>query len=388
MKVCLDLTPLMTNSRLRGIGQYALELARALIRQPHLLKEIELCFLVGENKNIKVVSLAEGDKYLERIEQAETVLADNTYYFLKHTRGLAALLKAHVDIYHSTEPKGTPRPWGCQTIATFHDLIPVILHYPFDPPILPRQARAAVEWLRYRSLDHVIAISECSRQDLQRLTGLHEDKVDVVYHGIDRSFYHPVACEKEKEEIAKRIGTIRPYFFYVGGFDRRKQVPLLIESFAQTASQIEQVLVIAGALNSTQRTQFQSQINQLGLTNRVILLDFVPTSLLPAFYRQATAHVLLSLYEGFGFTLLEALACGCPVLALAASCIPEIAQDAALLLPESEKSIVSQALKRLAQDEALRADLRERGLKRALDFSWETCAARTIEVYRRCGSRK
>jgi glycosyltransferase involved in cell wall biosynthesis len=115
----------------------------------------------------------------------------------------------------------------------------------------------------------------------------------------------------------------------------------------------------------------------------VLLTGELPAGELPSLYRQATAHLLLSSYEGFGMTITEAFACGCPVLALARSCIPEIAGDAALLLTEAEPDAVAAAMERLSREADLRERLRRAGLARAARFTWERCAAETVAVYRR-----
>jgi glycosyltransferase involved in cell wall biosynthesis len=178
------------------------------------------------------------------------------------------------------------------------------------------------------------------------------------------------------------LNSPRPYFLYVGGFDSRKQVPKMINAFALAARHIDEALVIGGNLKPAMRLIIEELIQQRGLNDRILLPGFVEQSWLPALYRQATAHLMFSRYEGFGMTITEAFACGCPVVALRASCIPEIAGDAALLVENNTLEEMAEAMQRIATEVNLQTDLRQKGLERARHFTWERCAAQTIEVYR------
>jgi alpha-1,3-rhamnosyl/mannosyltransferase len=170
--------------------------------------------------------------------------------------------------------------------------------------------------------------------------------------------------------------------FYVGGFDPRKQVARLIEAFALTSGNIDENLVIAGDMSPGDKHLLQGLIGRVRAERRVILLDYVEAELVPMLYRHATAHTLVSTYEGFGATIVEAFACGCPVVALDTSCIAETAQDAALLVADNTLSAISDAMIAVATEQPLRTRLRARGLERAKAFTWSRCARETIAVYR------
>lgn len=380
MKVCLDMTPLMNSSRFRGIGVYCYQLARALSRL-ELPAGLELHLLVGGPRwsfsmepctPELVARLGETD--------SDSYMSHNLYYALKHSAAWARLDGSDVDLYHSTEPKGTSRPRGCKTMVTCHDFIPV-MSYRRRPWKLPPRGRAAVEWVRFRGLDHAIAISEWTRRDLQQITGFTDEQVTVIHHGVDRDEFSPDAPPQERARVAAAIGTERPYFLYIGGFDHRKQVPALVRAFAARVDDMDQDLVLCGNASKREWRRIRKAMPRGAARARVVCPGYVPGDLLPAIYRQATAHVLASKYEGFGMTMTEAFACGCPVIALSASCIPEIAGDAARLVVD--EGHLGQAMVEVATDEAMHAGMRRRGLERAGEFTWERTARETAQVYAR-----
>jgi glycosyltransferase involved in cell wall biosynthesis len=385
-RVCFDLSPRMTSSRLRGIGKnYCLQMTQAFLRAPaSLLDGLELSFLIGNGHALHLETLQEVSRHYAAIASSQgPIVSDLVYYALKYTYGTAYLTARRVDLFHGSEPKGTSRPPGAACVMTCHDLIPLVLDMPFDPPVLPARARGLVEWLRYRTVDHVIAISQCTLRDLRRLLSLPPERATLVYQGVDTQFFSSVPVEGEAARASALVGTERPYFIYVGGFDPRKQVPDLVEAFGRVAAGLDQDLVLCGYIRPAERRAIEDRIRRTGCGTRVLMPGFVPSEMLPALYRGATAHTMLSRYEGFGATLLEAMACGCPVIALDASCVPETTGDAALLVQPGSIAAASEALARTARDASLRADLRARGLARAALFSWDRCAAETVAVYRR-----
>jgi glycosyltransferase involved in cell wall biosynthesis len=380
--VCLDLTPLLTTSRQRGIGSYLRSLARTLCQSPGLLDGIELSFLAGPPLGMRVRP-ASSDLVSDGAPWTRgRLLPDLLYFALKRTLARRQLMVARLDLFHATWAKGTPAPTGLTVVATCHDLIPVVLGYPFQPPLLPTRARAAVECRRYRQFQGVIAVSHHTRGDLLRITGLPEDRVRVVHSGIDHERFQPTPRVDERRSVGSLLGTDRPYFLYLGGFDSRKNVPQLVEAFCARRGDFEEALVLGGGITTAQRSALDARVRALGAQGRVLLPGHLDPVILPALYRGATAHTQLSCYEGFGLTVTEALACGCPVVALRSSSLPEIAGEAALWVDLPSAQAIGDALVRVAHDRELRRQLAERGLRRAALFSWERCAAETVAVYR------
>ena len=380
MKACLDLTALATPDRFRGIGRYAAGLAAGLAHADDG-DGLELSALVIRQRSPVVVPLEQGVQWAAAPER----LFDNftAYNLWKRARLPGALGRAGVDLLHAPDPKGTPRPGRVRVVVTCHDLIPYMLGAPYLPRLWPRPAQRVVEWLRYHLPHHVIAISEHTRRDLQAATNLPDSRVSVIHHGIDRALFSPHAAPDDAGLVDEVAGP-GPYLLYVGAFDPRRQVKLLLSAFARASAKIEHRLLLCGAPYADQRARLNALLQRMGMEQRVLLVEHVPQRTLTALYRRAAAHVMLSNYEGFGMTLFEAMACGCPVVALDASCSSELCGDGALLLPPtSGPERVAAELVSVATDQDLRRDLVARGLARVERFTWAKCAGQTRQVYGR-----
>lgn len=380
-RVCFDLTPLASGSRLRGIGMYVFELARAMHEGPPSIRAgLDLCFLVGRSHRMHV-AVGPPEELAATFEG--WIQPHVLYQASKRVFGRAAL--RGVDLFHAAEAVGMPHVGLRRTVVTCHDIIPTVLGGSYLG-VRPRWLSLFYDKLRYLRPDHVICISEATRDDIVRVVGVPKERITVVHHGVDGTRYRPPVdgeiTTAERGALESAIGTPRPYFLYVGAFDERKRVPLLVEAFARIAHEVDEDLVIAGAMRPKVEEHLHSIAERGGVAGRVHLLQFAPHELLPILYRGATAHVLSSIYEGFGLTILEAMASGCPVVACDASAMPEVCADAALMIPPDDVEAMSRAMVTLSKDRGARGDLRAKGIARASSFTWEKAAKRTLDVYR------
>lgn len=369
--VAFDLTPWSTRSRYRGIGTYTIDLARALAAAPK--PDFELRFLVGFAGKYRLVG-SDFDLSGDSVTAAcggDRVHEYQPYYLYKQTVMKRFLERSDVDLVHAPDPKGSRPGRSHKTIVTGHDLIPTVLGAPYRS--YPKFVGVAVDRARYRRHTHVIAISEWTARDLVKVAGVPRQDITVVHHGVNH--------ERFPADGPRPDG--RPYFFYVGGFDQRKQVVPLIEAFAEIARESDCRLVLAGRPDPSQRQAMDAAIARHGVGDSVEILGFVDSDDLPGWYRGAVAHVLPTLYEGFGLTALEAMSCGCPVLTLRASCVPEICGDGALYADPGDWTTWSANMRRVLTDEAFREDLVARGLARAAEFTWARAAENTCNVYRK-----
>ena len=262
-------------------------------------------------------------------------------------------------------------------ISTIHDVKPLLF------PELRAGAnlnRRIEQWLvgdRWKTIDHVITISDHSRQDLLHHVPLRTDQVTVTPLGLDAERFRPADHRREG----------RPYVLCVAGSDPTKNVGCLIEAFAKLSETLRGRFDLLLAGDVCRRGDIRAAIERLGIGAQTRLVGMVSDEQLIDYYQQATVFVFPSLYEGFGLPVLEAMGCGCPVICSTLSSLPEIAGEAALLIDPHDSSHLAATLARVLESPALQVDLRSRGLARAGQFSWDRTAAETVAVYQRVAGR-
>jgi glycosyltransferase involved in cell wall biosynthesis len=232
-----------------------------------------------------------------------------------------------------------------------------------------------------RVATRVIADSEATRRDLVRHAGIAESRVVVVPLGVEERF-RPLPSAEVAAALAQ-IDLEPGYLLFVGTPQPRKNLPRVLRAYASLGPSAPP-LVIAGGSGGRYRGQdMPALIDGLGLCGRVRTTGYVASELLPALYCGARALVFPTLYEGFGLPLLEAMACGTPVIGGANSSMPEIVGDAGLLVDAQDQGAIAESIRRLVADDALCADLRSRGLERARAYTWRRTAEQTVEVVER-----
>jgi len=250
-------------------------------------------------------------------------------------------------------------------------------HAPFSRWYLDRLTRRSVALAA-----EVIAVSAATRDDLVRFYGAAPDRIAVVHHGLDHDRFRPIEDPGALEETRRRYGIDSPYLLHVGTIHPRKNLTVILRALADLRARgLDVCLALAGGLG----WRAEEVIARGG--EGVRWLGYVAEGDLPALMSGARALVMPSLYEGFGMPVLEAMACGIPVVCSRASSLPEVAGDAALLVDPQDDQAWACTLSRVLRDEDLRASLVSRGLKRAARFTWERCAQETLAVLERAGGR-
>lgn len=229
----------------------------------------------------------------------------------------------------------------------------------------------------------LIAVSENTRQDLIRFTSYPGERIKVIYEGVDhKKFYQkPLSPDFYQRYSLEEV----PYLLYVGSEDPRKNLKRLIEAFAQVIEKVPEarLLKVGAARFQQERQHLLDYIDRLGLTSKIKFVDQVSDDDLSYFYNLASVFVFPSLYEGFGLPVLEAMACGTPVICSNTSSLPEIVGEAAITINPYSVDEIATALELVLSDSALRETLRQGGLERASQFTWEKTAQETIEVYKK-----
>ncbi|WP_230470079.1 glycosyltransferase family 4 protein [Lujinxingia vulgaris] len=390
--VLIDATALDTGHRDRGIGRYVHGLVQAMgALEP--LPEAALLRLHPDAspRLLKTSNNAQGpsDGDLATPFPTWTLRRPRTTHlgrFLANELRLAReLRRSGARLYHATEPWSAPVGAGFKTVITCHDLIPLQFpeHYMGKGhrywQVYHRYMRLRDRW---RQLDHIIAISEATASELKQRLKVSPERITVVPNGIDHAHFKP-ATPDAIEDLKQRFNLSGPLALYLGGYDFRKNTALLIRALAELPSSTELTLVLAGGGNEETRASHDALARKLGQAHRLRWPGFVDDRDLPALYGAADFFVYPSLAEGFGLQALEAMACGCPVIASNRSSLPEVVGDAALLANPGSAYGWGVSMSALLKDQALRARLREAGLQRAQSFSWERCARETAALYER-----
>lgn len=242
-------------------------------------------------------------------------------------------------------------------------------------------------WTEYsvKKARKILTISEFSKKAIIKHYKLASDRVVVTYPGYDTSLYRPISL-KDKErsfsDIRKQYGISSKFILFVGTLQPRKNITGLIEAFnilLKDKQNKDLQLVVIGKRGWLYDEIF-SKVKELGLKGKVIFADFVQNDDLVRFYSNANCLVLPSYYEGFGIPLIEAMACGCPIVASNLSSIPEIVANAGLLIDPYDTGSIVKAVKQVLNNADLREQLVKLGLKRVQLFNWQKCAKKTYEV--------
>jgi glycosyltransferase involved in cell wall biosynthesis len=285
---------------------------------------------------------------------------------------------AHVPYW--APPMVSPVP----VVVTIHDLIPLRLRAYRGGPLV--RLYTALVSATSPGAARVLTDSEASRQDVLTLLGVPPERVRVIPLAADAGFRPEPG--PEDEAVRARYGLPPRYVLYLGGFDVRKNVATALQTYTWVGPVLgdECPLVLAGRLPARD-TPFapdpRRQAREIGLRPEwVRWTGPVSEADKPAIYRGAAAFIFPSRYEGFGLPVLEAMACGVPVVASDTSSIPEVVGTAGILLPPDDAEGMAGALLQLLQDAAFHAEMRQRALEQAGQFSWEQTARRTLEAYR------
>jgi glycosyltransferase involved in cell wall biosynthesis len=284
-----------------------------------------------------------------------------------------------IAVYHSACAVG-PIQDACPTILTVHDGILASAHASYGH--LDRLYHRIFGVEAARRAAAVIVPSDHTRSDLARLYRIPRSRLHLVPHGISDQYRPRPACERDR--VRARYGLRRPFLLCVGARTPRKNLPRTVEGFAHAITRradavTDLVLVGPGARSGG---DIGATLSAAGLEGRVHPLGIVADDDMPALYGASAGLLYPSLYEGFGLPIVEAMACGVPVLTSAGGATEEVAGGAALLVDPTDVHAIADGIDLLLGDAALRADLVRRGRARSREFSWRRTAALTERLYR------
>lgn len=367
-KLTVALNAITDHATICGATVYLLELVRELSQLP----QVNLRLIVGK----------EGKQFLpEDLREFAIELpitASRSHWQLMHQSLIRKALKGiRADIWHL--PNTMPvLSQPAATVITIHDLVDLRLrkygHF-------RTWYRRVVNFSGARRADHVLTVSEHSKRDIAALLSVPADKITVVYPGVS-SRYRPLDKPECARFLRTRYAIAGPFILAPGGLLPNKNVRRLLAAYAGLPRSGSPFLVLTGQADRSTRHSIQKQISELQLGGKVFLTGHVPTEEMPRFYSACQLVAYISLYEGFGLPLLEAMACGAPVVTSTTSSLPEVAGDAAVFVDPYDTSAITRALEQALADHGFRTALIARGFARAREFSWHRTATETMNVYR------
>ncbi|MFQ5812563.1 MAG: glycosyltransferase family 4 protein [Anaerolineae bacterium] len=357
-----------------GITQYTLRLIQGLAESGGKPRDRENEFIILQSRKDKHI-------IVDKPNFKRVPLWTPSHHRLEQFTLRFEISGLGLDVLHSPDfiP---PFRRNCKSVITIHDL--AFLLYPHFLTKESARYYGQIDEAVKRT-DHIIADSESTKQDTIRLLGVPEHKITVIYLSAS-PIYRPVNDQAILEQTKSKYHITSDFILFVSTVEPRKNLPALLKAYRQLLDsyKAEVKLVVVGRRGWLSE-EVLALVDELKLTNDVLFLGRVPVEDLLHLYNAAQLLVQPSFYEGFGLPPLEAMACGTPVVVSNVSSLPEVVGDAGLLVDPEDVSELTVAIWRVLTDQALRAELIAKGLKRAQCFSWEKTALQTLELYRRVG---
>src|SRR5579864_5713061 len=301
-----------------------------------------------------------------------------------------ALQRQHCDLVHIPNLFSVPRLLPCPFVMTVHDMLEHMsgtreqsgfrrsLYFQMTKRVLAGAAR-------------IFAVSNFTRNEIEKLFDIPSDRVEVVYNAIDERFLHGHASAADRDLIARRYQVTYPFLLYAGRISPHKNVVRMIEAFSALKTELERdraypdlkLIIIGDDLSGN--PDLRRTVVRSGVQNDVRFLGFIPIEVLRIFYDSAKIFVFPSLYEGFGLPPLEAMAHGTPVVTSNVSSLPEVVGNAAVLVNPENVFEIMRSLHKVLMDKALRDRMKERSYEQAAKFSWEQSVRRMLDAYLEIG---
>ncbi|MCL4217595.1 MAG: glycosyltransferase family 4 protein [Candidatus Hydrogenedentes bacterium] len=369
MHFALDIGPV--RQARTGVGTYCYHLLK------HMLPLLEDVQVTGFASGMP--GLALGEELGGRINVRRLPVPARLLYKAWDSFGVPAIdtLIPGLNLYHATNYVVPPAK-RARRVVTVHDLA-FLIEPAWCSPKIAGHFRAGIR--RYcETADLVLACSHATKNDIVGLLEIDPAKVRVT-HEAAADDLTPMPPEAARNHVADKLGITGRFLLFVGTLEPRKNLKTLLDAFEMLGADAGLRLVLVGGRGWSSERLY-ARLESEPLADRVIWKGYVPQADLSALYSAAEAFVFPSHYEGFGLPVLEAMTCGCPVVASNAASLPEVAGDGALLCDPGNAGAFRDAIGSILSDAALRASLVERGKAQARKFTWGACAAETVAAYR------
>ena len=351
-----------------GIGRYMRRIVEGILQHA---PQNEYVLIMAPGTEELVAGRAAGN--------VKTIVTTLPYYSVREQFELRSIARnERLDLFHSPHFLMPLLP-TCPTVITIHDVIYIACKDDLDS----RAGRLYYRWMMKAAAhqsQRIITDSEYSKSDIVQLLSVRQDKVDVVSLGVEKAF-QPVQDANRLREVAEKYGASKPFMFYAGIFKRRKNHAGLLRAFAEVRKAgVDVQLVIGGPLKEG-KAILERLARDLNISSDVVFAGFIEEADLPALYSAARVYACPSNYEGFGFTILEAMGCGTPVVCNPSTSLPEVAGEAVLWADANSPKAFADALVRACSDSSLRCSLVERGFRNVSRFSWDRAVSETLATY-------
>ena len=380
MKIAIDSWVLASRFRYQGTYVYAQSLIAEFAKVARTRPEIEFCLFTSPNNSHDAASIEPAKGF--ELTRAPLLAHDRLWRLGGASRAAA---QAKADLMFA--PTVSMLPMGSvPLVCTIHDVTPVTMpSHSLKVTLLQR----SLLWCAARLARKIITDSECSRNDLINLYRLPESRISVVYLGYDKATFNDAAPDPGvQKSLLEKLSLEKPYILHHGVIQPRKNLKRLIEAYRLLLSRNHNLdfdLVLAGALGWEYEEVLAAARNGAGRTGRVVFPGTLNGPDLAVLIKGASLVVMPSLYEGFCLPMVEAMACGVPVIAANASCLPEISGGVLKYFSPYSIEEMAACMEQALEDDELRQKLAREGKKRAASFDWATCAAKTVAIFEESG---
>ena len=370
-RICIDIRICQKSSRYTGVGIYAYYLSKFIEDNE---SEFEFWYLVLNGKDLPWNLPLNRLIYLKRPNKPESIQEIFDLFDLKYI-----LKKNKITLYHSPVPGMLKPTKSLFVVNTIHDIIPDIIPLENYKSIFARFLYRFKMKITLKS-NYIITDSIATKNDFTNIYNFKNNNISIIYLSSQFTKDQLFSIQTSKESVWKR-----KFILYTGGFNYRKNVPMVIKSFANIANDFPEVdLLLVGKPTNNQLKELKEIIqNFTHIKDRIVLKGFISDAELPNYYANCEAFIYPSLYEGFGIPVLEAMQCSAPVITSDRGSIPEVVGLCGILVNPDSILEISKAISKILNNTNLKISMKENGLKQALKFSWETCAIETINIYRK-----
>jgi glycosyltransferase involved in cell wall biosynthesis len=365
-----------------GVGHYTYQLIRHLLKNDteneyviffdFRVREKDIKKFTRPNVQIKFYPFSDYKKYLP-----------GAY---NEILGTAILQKEKLDVLHTTSSHNRiPMRYSGKTVVTFHDM--AVFNIPQCLPMVKRTKDKATSYLMANKADKIIAVSESLKIDVKKFLNVDDEKISVIYSGLDERFFEQSDADGKK--VLGKYGISKKYILFLGTLEPSKNISRLLEAFSlfkqkqkqKNSNKFDYQLVLAGKRGWLSQ-EYQQTIKDLGLAKDVVFTGYIVGDELVPLFHNAEFFVMPSLYEGFGMTVLEAFATQTPAIISRVASLPELVGDAAHYVNPLDIEELAKAMMLFASDENIRGQYRTKGLEQAKKFDWNKTALETLNIYK------